>query len=74
MSPKKPGDRPYLEHVHVMTEHHSHFQLPDEFVVTVPSRICISGPTLDDMVWDSVVSGINEAVIQHRLLAEPRLT
>ena len=48
---KKPGDRPYLEYVCVMTEHHnilleiqrytfhSHFQLPDKLVVTVPSII-----------------------------------
>ena len=59
---------------------HSRFRQPGESVATFVAELrslaefCNFGQTLDDMLRDRLVCGINEAVIQRRLLAEPRLT
>ncbi len=38
------------------------------------SEYCEYGDTLDDMLQDRLVCGINEGHLQRRLLAEPKLT
>ena len=59
---------------------HSRFRQPGESVATFVAELrslaefCNFQQTLDDMLRDRVVCGINEAAIQRRLLAKPRLT
>ena len=59
---------------------HSRVRKPAESVATFVaelrslSEFCNFGDTLDVMIRDRLVCGINDAVIQKRLLAEPKLT
>ena len=59
---------------------HSRFRNPGESVATFVSEIrslaefCNFGHTLEEMLRDRIVCGINDDTIQCRLLAEPELT
>ena len=59
---------------------HTHVHKPEESVTTYVSELhhlseqCEFGNTLADMLRDQLVCGISNGHIQHRLLAEPKLT
>ena len=58
---------------------HSRFRKPSESVATFVTELralseyCNFGTTLEDMLWDRLVCGINNDVIQRRLLSESKL-
>ena len=59
---------------------HSHFRKPGETVDTFVSELrsltefCNFGTSLDDMLRDRLICGINNSKIQQKLLAEKKLT